>query len=215
MKTILKNDWDRRDVVRLLQSTEENIGIELGVAKGGFSKDLIETRYFKKFFGIDRYLDNHDNLEYVEAIKHVGLNENYCLIKMTFKEALGIFPDNYFDFIYIDGYAHTGQLGGETIRDWYYKLKIGGVLSGDDYSDRWSATKNIVNKFAQANDFDLYVTGTRSDSQDTFAQSPSWAIIKSGDMPVSVSSVDIRKAKLVDTLTITKRNLLKKIRNAI
>jgi hypothetical protein len=35
--------------------------------------------------------------------------------------------------IYIDGYAHTGQEGGQTLRDWWPKLAPGGVFAGHDY----------------------------------------------------------------------------------
>ena len=43
---------------------------------------------------------------------------------MTFDDAIDLFEDQFFDFIYIDGFAHTGEEGGETLIKWYRKLKV-------------------------------------------------------------------------------------------
>jgi hypothetical protein len=34
---------------------------------------------------------------------------------MSFDDALDIFDDEFFDFIYIDGFAHTGEEGGNQL----------------------------------------------------------------------------------------------------
>ena len=99
---------NRYDLVNLLEK-DSLIGIELGVAGGLFSKKMIETGKFKFFFGVDKYSDHHDLNQYKSAIKYVGILENYKLLKLDFNEALEMFDDQFFDFIYIDGYAHNGQ----------------------------------------------------------------------------------------------------------
>jgi hypothetical protein len=47
--------------------------------------------------------------------KVVGLLEAYAarstVLRATFAEALALFPDEYFDLVYLDGYAHTGNDG--------------------------------------------------------------------------------------------------------
>ncbi|MDC1120300.1 hypothetical protein OAT72_00365 [Alphaproteobacteria bacterium] len=55
--------------------------------------------------------------EYKSAIKLVGLDSNYTLLRMSCDEALDLFDDNYFDFIYFDGYAHKGEEGGKKFSD--------------------------------------------------------------------------------------------------
>jgi hypothetical protein len=76
--------------------------------------------------------------QFRKALLTVGLDRNYHLLRMTFAEAFDLFPDNFFDFVYVDGYAHTGEEGGRTILDWYAKVKPGGILAGDDYDPvRW------------------------------------------------------------------------------
>ena len=123
---------ERFDVINSLPE-QKNIGIELGVAAGSFSARMMHSGRFKRFYGVDIYGDTHDIGEYKKALRAVGLHRNFHLLRMTFDQALDLFPDGHFDFIYCDGYAHTGEEGGRTLLDWYAKLKPGGVMAGDDY----------------------------------------------------------------------------------
>ena len=85
---------------------------------------------------------------------------------------MGVIPDSYFDFIYIDGYAHTGQDGGKTLEDWYPKLRAGGIFAGHDYHKHWSPTIDSVDAFRRSINHrgDLQLT-----LKDTF---PSWWFLK-------------------------------------
>jgi len=141
---------NRYDLIKLLDKNNL-IGIELGVAGGLFSKNMIDTGKFKTFFGIDKYSDHHDIEQYKSAIKYVGLLENYKLLKLDFDDAIDMFDDQYFDFIYIDGYAHNGQKGGETICKWIKKVKPGGLLCGDDYDKKFPLTLEAVNYIKKKN----------------------------------------------------------------
>ena len=109
-----------------------NIGIELGVATGVYSSMMLQSSRFQMYFGIDEYGDMHDTQEYINTLKLVGFdNPVYKLIRCNFDSALSLFPDSYFDFIYIDGYAHTGEEGGKTLVDWWPKLKQDGIFAGE------------------------------------------------------------------------------------
>jgi hypothetical protein len=72
--------------------------------------------------------------------------------------AVKLFPDEYFDFIYVDGYAHTGQERGKTFYDWWPKVKPGGLFGGDDYDVQWPETTTAVNTFVKNVNRELYVT---------------------------------------------------------
>ena len=109
-------------------ANRNNLGIELGVAAGSFSARMVQSGKFRRFWGVDVYGDAHDITEYKRALLTVGIEADYALLRMTFDEALDIFPDEFFDFIYVDGYAHTGEEGGRTLINWYAKLKPGGIL---------------------------------------------------------------------------------------
>ena len=100
-------------------SGDKNLGIELGVAAGSFSAKMVASGKFARFWGVDMYADSHNTNEYKAALRLVGLDQNYHLLRMTFDQAIDLFPDGHFDFIYVDGYAHTGEEGGRTLLNWY------------------------------------------------------------------------------------------------
>lgn len=166
----------RHDIAQLLEG-DQNTGIELGVAQGVFSKRMIDSKKFNHFFGVDMYADHHDVSEYVNTIKLIGVSANFKLFRMTFEQALDLFEDEWFDFIYIDGYAHTGQEGGKTIHDWYKKLKRGGILAGDDYHPEWPLVVEQVNHFVRQHKLELLLTD-QVEPDDSWSRYPTWATIK-------------------------------------
>lgn len=173
---IIKKDIDRFSIIDDLDG-DQNVGIELGVAAGGFSARLAQSGKFKRLFGVDLYSDHHDQAEYKRALRTIGLDSNYSLLKMSFDEALGLFPDDYFDFIYIDGYAHTGEQGGKTFFDWLPKLKSGGILAGDDYSHHWPLVQESVHYFVEQVGGQLHITDDRkTEPNSDFNKFPSWFI---------------------------------------
>lgn len=171
-----KEDWLRYDIVNLLTGNS-NIGIELGVASGGYSKRMVESNKFSRFYGVDVYSDHHNTNEYCNTLKLIGVNNpKYCLLRMDFENAYGLFDDEFFDFVYIDGYAHTGEEGGKTIVDWYKKVKVGGILAGDDYHESWPLVVWAVNDIAKQLNVPVNLA-LRLDSAP-FSHYPSWFIIK-------------------------------------
>ena len=111
MKKIIQPNTSRYDVVNLLKGND-NIGVELGVAEGNFSYKMMQTNKFSKFYGIDSYIDfQHNTNEYNLAKNKLSKFKNYKLVRKTFNDALNLFKNDYFDFIYIDGFAHTGNNG--------------------------------------------------------------------------------------------------------
>ncbi len=166
----------RHEIVNKLNGNQ-NIGVELGVAEGNFSKKLIESNKFSIFYGIDSYNEfQHNDNEYKLAKSRLSEFKNYKLIRKTFNSSTNLFKDEYFDFIYIDGFAHTGNNGGETLFNWFNKLKIGGILSGDDYHSDWPLVIDVVNEFIKQTKFQLFLT-EKSD-EDNYSQYPSWFVFK-------------------------------------
>jgi SAM-dependent methyltransferase len=185
VKVVQKNGWHRHDIVKQLHGSK-NIGIELGVATGIYAKRMIESNKFQRFYGVDVYGDTHDTEEYLAALKYIGhQNPIYSLLRMDFDNALDLFDDNYFDFIYIDGYAHTGEEGGRAIVEWMKKLKHGGILAGDDYHNDWPLVKWAVNDIVKQLDTELYVT---TEVEKTgYCHYPSWFICKNNDIELQVN----------------------------
>jgi len=186
----------RHDIVKLLPGSN-NIGIELGVAEGSFSSSLVRSGKFSALFGTDVYGDIHDTAEYKKAVASIGIEKPYKLLRLTFEDALDLFPDNYFDFIYIDGFAHTGEEGGRTLLDWYPKLKVGGIMAGDDYHDNWPLVIWAVNHFVSQLGTPLTVTGIAGD--DKYSLFPSWFITKRTAVAIRALSLDERLVRLSES----------------
>ena len=170
-----KNNWKRHHVANLLEGSN-NVGIELGVAEGIFSKRMIDSGKFKRFYGVDAYSDIHDTKEYIKALKHIDFqNRKFSLLRMNFDSALSLFEDNFFDLVYVDGYAHTGEEGGSTLIDWFKKVKPGGILSGDDYHLDFPLVIWAVNDLAKQLGEKVFLTGTEQSHYCTY---PTWFIKK-------------------------------------
>lgn len=140
----------RELIPSLLTNKEGLVGVELGVAKGTFSKKIVELYNFKEFYLIDWWLKPNHLISYINLLKYKFKKEtNVYILRGSFDEFLYCFKNAFFDFIYIDGLAHTGQLEGQTIRRWLPKIKKYGIISGHDYCDEYSKTKKYVDVVAE------------------------------------------------------------------
>lgn len=180
VETHVVSGTTRFDVIEDLAGAN-NIGIELGVAAGTFSAKMVKSGRFAHFFGVDVYGDTHDTVEYKKALAEVGMYSCYKLLRMTFDEALDLFDDGSLDFVYVDGFAHTGEEGGKTLVDWYQKLKVGGIMAGDDYHDDWPLVKWAVNDFARQASGHIFLTENTLDQ--AYSHYPSWYLQKDRDLP--------------------------------
>jgi hypothetical protein len=120
--------------------------VELGVGNGNFHQIL--AQHNDQMYGVDKWNDRHNLQQYLNVLRKVGREST--IIRATFEKALPLFPDGFFDFIYIDGYARQGQEDGKTIRDWFPKLKQGGVYAGHDYYKRFPKTIEQVDLFLKS-----------------------------------------------------------------
>lgn len=78
-----------------------------------YSQDVLDSQYasvFKKFLP-------YNNIKIIREFSH---------------KASDFFPDNFFDFIYIDA-DHSKNGCYQDLVKWYPKVKSGGVISGHDY----------------------------------------------------------------------------------
>ncbi len=200
---ILKNTH-RHDIVKFLQGNQ-NIGIELGVAKGVFSQRMVKSQKFSQFIGIDMYADGHDTTEYKEALKTIGLFENYKLLRMRFDEALGLFEDQSLDFIYVDGYAHSGEEGGQTPFDWCKKVKIGGIMAGDDYHSDWPLVVKAIDEFVKQSGFELWITDKTED--DPYCRYPTWMVKKTHEPQLNLPQNLIEEGRIANQKVMRSRRL--------
>jgi hypothetical protein len=144
----------REDLGGLLRSLDKRIGAELGVQAGNFANSLM--RRWKKvdeFVMVDLWAHQENYIEAAnvnnqqqEALyqqsRSVGnqLVKAGILAKFTMCRNLTVacalqFPDNYFNFIYVDArHDYKGVL--DDLRAWWPKLKMGGIFAGHDYTEQ-------------------------------------------------------------------------------
>jgi hypothetical protein len=178
LREVVSGFTRRDDITELL--TPGGVGVELGVATGLFSEKLLIKSKLSHLYSIDRWAGDrgHDDSEYKAAIRRLmPYRERNSIIRLSFDAALDLFPNEYFDFIYVDGYAHTGEEGGKTFFDWYPKLKRGGIFAGDDYSDDWPLVKQNVDRFISEMRLEMFLLNNTS-REDTYSQFPTWFTFK-------------------------------------
>ena len=178
----------RIEVLSLLARPSGCVGVELGVAGGNFTRQLLASGAFSRLYGIDAYGDHrHDIDEYRAALRATRLDPCCTLLRMRFVEALSLFEDESLDFVHIDGWAHTGQDGGATIWAWASKVRLGGVFSGHDYHPDWPLTVRAVDCFVAETGFELQL----ADAEDDY---PTWAVVKSATTPTGGPPADLLRA---------------------
>ena len=163
----------------IFHARKGGVGIELAVAEGIFSERIMKLGQLSFLYGVDMYAGDrgHDINQYKSAFMRLDkYREKYALLKMKFDEALDMFPDEYFDFIYVDGYAHTGEEEGKTLHDWFPKLKVGGVFAGDDYHADWPKVISVVDSFIKKNSLKLNLIECHEPIP--YCEYPTWYVIK-------------------------------------
>jgi hypothetical protein len=177
LRSLAAGFTQRDDVATLIPAG--GVGVELGVAAGDFSNRILERSEIGYLFSIDMWAGDrgHDVSQYKEAIRllHPHRTRNTCL-RMRFEDALDLFNDEGLDFIYVDGYAHTGEDNGGTFSDWYPKLRVGGIIAGDDYHSDWPLVMKAVDDFVATNGLTLHVIECSEESWNS--RYPTWFAMK-------------------------------------
>ena len=143
-------DMGRDDMARLFAELGFNTGVEVGVARGDYSKVLCESNPNLKLYGVDPWERTayEPNIVPASAGIHVtqeGFDGEYerakeklkpyncTLIKKCSMDALEDFEDNSLDFVYIDA-NHDFLNFISDLHYWLKKIRIGGIISGHDYA---------------------------------------------------------------------------------
>jgi predicted O-methyltransferase YrrM len=145
-----KNQWNYissskpsiQFVLNRLDLGQELVVAEVGVWKGENAKHMLEVLPIKKLYAIDMWKpfcsSSHDakTMLTAEDATRYKLRNYYQveILKMSSDEAVKLLPNNM-DFIYIDG-DHDYEFVKKDIENYYKKLRKGGVLAGDDISNR-------------------------------------------------------------------------------
>lgn len=127
---------------------QNSVVAEIGVAFGGYSKYILEELQPKEFYAIDMYYEQlkgfwNNNVFDEQNITHYEWYrrefQQYIdkgILKMQKSlswEAMSIYPDNYFDYLYLDA-AHDYESVRKDIAAIYPKMKRGAIIQFNDYT---------------------------------------------------------------------------------
>lgn len=190
----------KANIYQALEKLDCMYGIEIGVREAGNLKCLAKNKSFNKgmLFGVDCWTENPDKPEindvsftqdmldqqFLKCTIDFSLNPFVKIIRNFSYEASLTFPNNYFDFIYIDA-AHDYESMVIDLDAWWPKLKSGGIFSGHDYIEydvTWRGKKcevyRAVNEFATQNNVTIDYVEENLEDPDPFTRCPSFFIIK-------------------------------------
>jgi len=163
---------------------------EIGVRQG-FNFSYLIAHYPQKAVAIDCWIEdgvagrndscydqNELERQYTRFQKSVVDKPFVQIVRKYSFDAVKDFPDEYFDFIFIDA-DHTYPGISRDIVDWYPKVKKGGVLLGHDYADRRTRAKNgKIIKFGVIQAVDEFVKKNNIINFFVLKPNPMWGIIK-------------------------------------
>lgn len=140
---------------------KESTIAEVGTQYGEFAEKIILATHPKKFHVIDLDLSLlNASMQERPAIKAGVENGSIELHKGDSSAVIETFPDNYFDWIYIDG-DHSYEGVKKDIDKSHSKVKENGLLVFNDYT-HWSPFEMIpygipraVNEFCIANHWEI------------------------------------------------------------
>jgi hypothetical protein len=179
---------DKRDLAVLVNDMfPHGRGIEIGVLKGEYSKIILERWHGGQLYLVDawRHLDSYIDMNGQDDKYHYDCLVKTCenikpwqnrahIIRMDSAASANIFPDEHFDFVYIDA-DHSYEGVVRDMKAWWPKVKKGGLFCGDDYipddGDIWLTgsgkepvyagkfgVRKAVNEFMVKNELKVYST---------------------------------------------------------
>ena len=157
-------------LIKFINDNNMEIIAEVGVEKGGQTRYLLKLcPDIKEYWAIDQWIVVSDLVHGKNALERnkldwFNLYQKVCqlmihfkqlrVLRMTSLEASKVFPDKYFDFVYIDA-EHSYDAVVNDIAAWLPKVKIGGYLGGHDYNLK-SVKKAVWHQFGDPSVDDRY-----------------------------------------------------------
>ena len=135
-----------------LERDDAIIALEAGVLAGKNSKALLDGLNIKKLYLMDRWHEHYEHYhvpqiyDYVKGVfKEFSGDDRVCIIGSNSLE-FELWPDNYFDYVYLDN-DHSYEHVKKEVPFYWEKLKKGGMLCGDNYEQ--PGVEKAVNEFLE------------------------------------------------------------------
>ena len=137
------------------------VGVEIGVYKGFNAERILKRMDIEKLYLVDPYLlypKYSDGISLYNSDEDIGkierkairrlkrYKDKYIFIRKMSADAIKDIPNNL-DFVYVDG-NHSYKYALQDIELYYKKLKLGGIIGGDDFDqEHLPEVKNAVMDF--------------------------------------------------------------------
>lgn len=137
-KTVLKN---------LILENNIKVMVEVGVCRGALCRSLLGNchKQIKEYWAVDpwkdmgkghgkssRYDDERWETLYLRNCERMIKYPQLHIVRSKSLNAVNMFPDHYFDLVYLDGNHNYIEIKKDIIL-WLPKVKKGGILAGHDY----------------------------------------------------------------------------------
>jgi len=149
LKEILK-EINLKDKIKILE-----LGVYQGRGTSLWNVELINVGVNYEYYAVDHFLGSN---EHSKEIDYYGITlnnlrpiiENVKIIKNDSLSESKNYDDEFFDIIYIDA-SHEYESVKKDILSWLPKVKIGGIICGDDYTPGWPGVIQAVNEIFENN----------------------------------------------------------------
>lgn len=154
-------------------------GAEVGVFTGYYSEVLCKAIEGLKLLCVDPWAWGKYQRHEEEALARLK-PYNTVIMKMTSLEAVRQVEDETLDFVYIDA-AHDYKSVKEDVAAWTPKVKIGGIVSGDDFYNFPSGKGGVmpaVTEYTSNKRYNLQLTEWNEDNPIRDDRQPSWWFVR-------------------------------------
>lgn len=143
-----------KTILPLVKNEKELKIAEIGVYQGRgtsiWNTILINEGVDYKYKAIDHFQGSTEHIKnfdyYGSTLKNLEpIIERIEVIKNDSTSESKNYDDEYFDIVYIDA-SHEYEYVKEDILNWLPKVKIGGIICGDDYIAGWPGVVIAVNE---------------------------------------------------------------------
>jgi len=139
-------------MIDMIHDRQLNVFAELGVNMSKMSKRVLQSRVgaqLREYWAIDPWVPFKDTNwpkaegKYRHACQLMRWYPNLHVVRLDDLTAVKLFPDGYFDCVFIDT-SHQYEHTKAELEAWEPKIRPGGILSGHDYHARREIHKGVT-----------------------------------------------------------------------
>lgn len=145
---LLNNLLSNIDISKKINIAE--IGVYKGRCTAMWNVMLMNRNIAYDYYAIDHFMgsvEHEKNYDYYGATVDnlAPIINKINLIKNDSISESKNYPDEFFDIVYIDA-SHDYESVKNDILHWLPKVKRGGIICGDDYTEGWAEVVKAVNE---------------------------------------------------------------------